>query len=203
MNRIEIKYYDNIKVQASEDPFNIKNGGFNFEHELINESLNDYYEFYIDGTPLVKIILSFYSSYDSKWFLTNKNGLLGTRPKKYDELLVMALLNNKLGVKKVIEHFRTYNEILNEQQAASLIIELGLKNPLIYGCKICGDSDCGGVDIRVENDSNKYYWYFYNEKSKKFDNKLFTFSKTNYEMVFKGYLNNWSRAKRGNKTKHV
>ena len=114
-----------------------------------------------------------------------------------------ALLDEKLEADNIINLFKKYKKQLNNQQARSLIMELGLKNPLIYGCKICGDFDCGGIDIKVDSDSNNYYWYFFNERTNEYDNQLFTFSKTEYEGVFKRYLKNWNQSKRGCYTQHT
>ena len=191
MNTLEIRYFHNIELRIRKSPKLISNGGYNYQHELIDDTLNDFFEFYIDGKPLIQLL---FNSIQWKGYLENYNGLLGTRDKIYDELLVNSLLNKQVNTNIVKNHFAKYERVITDQQAKGIIYEMSLMNPLIYGCKICGDIDCGGINIRVEKSSNSFVWFKYSQKSKKYDYQLFEFNKEQYKLVFTNYIKNWKKA---------
>ena len=150
-------------MRINSNPDLILNGGYKYQHELIDPTLNDFFEFYIDGKPLLQHLLG-----SKKWigYLEDYNGLLGTRRKLFDELLVKSLLKQKISISTIKSHYHQYNEKITDQDAESLIYELGLKKPLLYGCKICADYDCGGICIEVKKKSKYYLWFSYDQKSK-------------------------------------
>lgn len=73
--------------------------------------------------------------------------------------------------------------------------QMGLVNPMIYGCKICAGIDCGGVQIRVENDHNYYFWFGYDQKSQGYDRLLYRFDRCEYDFAFSTYLKKWQKAR--------
>jgi len=159
LNKLEIKYFNNIELRIKSNPRLISNGGFKYEHELIDPTLNDFYEFYIDGQPLIQFFLG---------------------PKKWIE-----------------SHYNKYGKSISDNDAASLIYELGLETPLIYGCKICSDIDCGGISIVVKREPDFYCWLAYNKTTRKHDKDIFRFAILEYEYVFTEYLANWKKARTG------
>ncbi len=192
MNKLEIKYFDNINLRLKNDPRLLENGGYKFKHEIVDKTLNDFFEFYIDGKPLIELILG---KNMSKVYLTSWNGLLGTRDKKYDELLVKSLINENINAEFVQKHFKKYEESINEDVAKKLIFELSLEKPLVYGCKICGDIDCGGIVIRIESDEFSFSWYLFDTETKEYDKLIGEFEYEQYKNVFSKYMKNWKKAK--------
>lgn len=192
MNQLEIKYHNNREYQVQFDKRLIENGGYKFKHEILDKSLNDFYEFYIDGESLLSILLPAVSL---EWFMANKNGLLGTKDKVYDELLVMQLLNHKLDENTLLNHFRKHEAEVNEEYIKLLMNEINsYETVLIYGCKVCGDRDCGGIDILIKEDSNYIYWNTFNEETSVHNYYQYKFKKEEYKKVFKKYLANWKKA---------
>ncbi len=192
MNKLEIKYFDNIELRIKNDPRLIEHGGYKFKHEIIDKTLNDFFEFYIDGKPLIQLLMG---ENKYKGFLESRNGLLGTRDKKYDELLVKALMNENINSELVKTHFKKYKESINDDIALKIIFELCLEEPLIYGCKICGDIDCGGINIKIESDEMFFFWYLYNSETNEYDKLIGKFEHKEYASIFKNYMKNWKKAK--------
>ncbi len=122
--------------------------------------------------------------------------MLGVSDKIYDELLIKSLLGEDVNVATIKEHFKKYDKVIDDAVAGGLIYELCLERPLIYGCKICRDRDCGGITIAVKRDPDFYCWFGYNSLTCD-DEEIFRFAKLEYEDVFAQYLANWKKARTG------
>jgi hypothetical protein len=192
MNKLEIKYFDNIELRLKKDPRIVEHGGYKFKYEIVDKTLNDFFEFYIDGKSLIQLIMG---ENKYKGFLESWNGLLGTRDKKYDELLVKSLMNENINIELVQTHFKKYNEFINDDVAKNIIFELCLEKPLIYGCKICGGVGCGGITIKIESDEIFFSWYLLNSETNEYDKLIGKFKHEEYISVFKNYMKNWKKAK--------
>ena len=193
MNQIEIRYHNNREYQIQHDKRLLENGGYQFKHELVDKTLNDFYEFYIDGESLLSILLPTESI---EWFMANNNGLLGTVDKVYDELLVLKLLNQKADKNILNNHFKKHEVKIKDEYLELIENENNQYDTvLIYGCKVCGDRDCGGIDIKIKEDLNYIYWNTFNENTSKHNYFQFKFDKEEYKTVFNNYLKNWKKAK--------
>lgn len=200
MNQLEIRYHNNREYQIQYDKRLLENGGFQFKHELIDKSLNDFYEFYIDGESLLSKLLPQKSI---EWFMANKNGLLGTNDKLYDEILVLKLLNQEIDKTTLSKLFNKYGVKTKDEHLKLLEDEhKQYKTVLIYGCKICGDRDCGGIDIEIKEDLDCIYWNTFNENTSKHNYYQFKFKKEDYKTLFKNYLKNWKKATTRNEHYH-
>jgi len=156
INKISIKYFDNKSEQLSLRSNELfVNGGTKFSYELDDPSINNFYEFYIDDIMLIKYFLD-----ESRYlgFLSDFNGLLGAFDKITDELLVNALLGKKLSKKLLLKVYEKANIELNKEWIEFKLAHYNNPRVHIYGCKICGSRDCGGIFTNVHINENIVTW---------------------------------------------
>lgn len=184
-NTLEIKYFDNIQHQLLERSDQLfENGGDKYRHELIEPSWKNHYEFYIDGTMLIKYI---WGEDRYLWFLDNYVGVLGAWGKINNELLIRPFLMKKITEKDVRDIYSRSKEEQKESSIAAKLEHYNHPKILIYGCPVCASIDCGGIWITVTKDQNYYHWEITEDIKFKFEIKA-------YEKVFKEYLRHWKPA---------
>ena len=115
---------------------------------------------------------------DYRGFLNFNVGLLGLINKAYDELLINALLLEKMS-KNEIQHIYDRHKVKNKADQLDYLVNLFEKDEiLIYGCKAC--LECTQVKLKVKYEENYYHWSINPEHQYKFD-------KTEYENELKKY----------------
>lgn len=184
MNQLEIKYFNNKQVRTLSDPRLISNGGNSYKYELVDNTLNDFYEFYVDGKPLLSLIIG-----PSKYlgFLQDFNGVLGTMAKVYDEFLILSLLGQELTETVIKGTVAKHGKSFEHSHIQLILSEYNNMYPLLYGCAVCADRCCGGVTVKISKELGCYVWTFRNELVLRFGFDI-------YESVLGGYLKNWKRA---------
>lgn len=151
-----------------------KKGIYKYKKEFI--------EFFINDKPLSELLDNFYNMKTS--ILDNWTGVLGTNQKK-DVVKIKQLLNKEVTDKDIRQiypaswsddEFKWYLEKYREE----------LVNPeiLIYCCSECGDTDCGGISVKIQRKISSVIWIIQDDKKELY----FEFDKYSYFDELSNYL---------------
>jgi hypothetical protein len=140
------------------------------------------YEFYVDDKPLSEIIGEFYSEKES--ILENwTNVFSDSNNRNWDLIVKKQFLLEQISdseIQNVFPKTLPKNEI---EKGINRIREyLNDGNLIIYGCKECGDFECGGYHAKITKNSENYIWTFENEETHK--KIILEFSTKEYVEIF-------------------
>jgi ferredoxin len=194
-----IQKFRNINEENIESE---KNEGQNCVHFKLKsqttEIVRNYYEYTIDGENLSKILSEQLwhnkksNSFNPEFKFNNYwTGYIGSFDKFWDRIKLLSLFRTKYNKETILqdEYVRNYLEnIKNEyhnQIITSLLYEFENNDVPIYGCKVCGDKECGTLNIRIESKDEKYVNWTFKEEDMI---KTWTFDKLQYETEIKKLL---------------
>ncbi|WP_165760170.1 hypothetical protein [Niastella populi] len=147
-------------------------------------SQKPFLEYFINDKPLSEQLDKIYNTKTT--ILENWVGALGSGNPKTDRIKVKQLLQRKVSDKEIRDvypsswtedEFQWYLDKYREE----------LENPevLIYCCAECGDYDCGGIAVTIDQTENSVVWNIIGAS----DILKFEFDKNLYFGVFNNYLN--------------
>jgi hypothetical protein len=191
MDILRLQKYERRPLSNDKEVTPLKNlinnkKGFQSNNSLNDKGINKYKkeftEFFINDKPLSKLLDNFYNTKTS--ILDNWTGVLGTNQKK-DVVKIKQLLNKEVTDKDIRQiypaswsddEFKWYLEKYREE----------LVNPeiLIYCCSECGDTDCGGITIKIKRTNSSVIWTIKDDKKE----LNFEFDKYSYFDVLNNYL---------------
>ena len=140
------------------------------------------YEFYVDEKPLSEILTEFYS--EEKSILENWANVFNN-PNNIDwELIIKKqFLLEQISdseIEKIFPKTFPKNEI---QKGINRIREyLNDENVIVYGCKECGDFECGGYQTKITENNKNFIWTFENEEIN--ESLILEFDKKEYLKIF-------------------
>lgn len=145
--------------------------------------VNEFYEFFINDKPLSEILTEFCKL--DKPLLDNWIGLLGPFPNKKAELnYIKRLLVEQISEQEFRDVFpNDLDKNFLDSGMENYREELADEEIMIYGCPACGDYDCGGYKIKIDQESDQTIWTF-NDNG---DSLQFHFDKNQYFDTFEIY----------------
>ena len=152
----------------------------------------NFYEFYINDKPLINHIGEAYWNKDSTQassdFFDSNVGTLGSFGDFWDDIYVSILLRKRFDKKqnKLLSKNETIKTILDADSVSKSKIEDKIWNHLIedflfYRCQFCGDSQCGGIALKIVKKRDTMIWTDY-------DKLNFEFKFDAYEKTLNDYL---------------
>jgi len=174
VNRLKIKYFNNLLDFAKCDKEFMQNSGHKYLHEYKGEQLKSFMEYEIDGELL---ITKFWKG-NQRGFLGFNVGLLGLINRAYDDLMIKYFLKVKISKSDILNIYERYKVKVSSTQIDNLVKEFEKDELVIYACKAC--LDCTKVRLNIESDNNQYSWSISPEHK-------YTFQKEEYELEFTSY----------------
>ena len=141
-------------------------------------------EFFINDTPLSKLLDDFYQSKET--ILDNWIGVLGTTLyPKLDLIKVKHFLGKTVTDKEISQALLPpFPKDQREYQMHLIREELEDPEILIYCCAECGSRDCGGIAVTIHRLEDSVIWLI----RKDMRELRFTFNKHQYYTVFENYM---------------
>jgi len=154
-------------------------------------TLRDFYEYYIDGQPLINIISKYYwniQASENSEFFNSYVSCLGSFGLFWDEISVSILTKkefNSTQIKTLVSLLKS-NYInstgqVSIQNLQGQIIKDVRDNFLMYCCQDCGDSDCGGITLNINKKNDTTIWTDN-------DNIEIHFNTVEYEQVLQNFI---------------
>ena len=141
-------------------------------------------EFFINDTPLSKLLDDFYQSKET--ILDNWIGVLGTTLyPKLDLIKVKHFLGKTVTDKEISQALLPpFPKDQREYQMHLIREELEDPEILIYCCAECGSRDCGGIAVTIRRLEDRVIWLIREDMRE----LRFTFNKHQYYTVFEHYM---------------
>jgi len=140
------------------------------------------YEFYVDEKPLSEILAEFYC--EEKSILENWTIVFNNSNNINWELVIRKqFLLEQISDSEIEKTFPKTFSRKKVQKGINRIREyLNDENVIIYGCKECGDFECGGYQAKITENKKNFMWTFENEETD--ESLILEFDKNEYLTIF-------------------
>ena len=135
------------------------------ENKLLNHKS---FEFFIDEISLPEILERFYC--EEKAILENWTNVFNNNTNiNWNLITKKQFLLEEILDSEIEDTFsNTFSKIIIQNGIVRIREYLDQDTIIIYGCKECGDFGCGGFEVKINNNNEKYVWTFKNDDTNKF-----------------------------------
>lgn len=189
---------DTLKLKKYSRPGSLVEGSINSRSKLVNsdrplsgnttltskgivKSKREFLEFYVNDKPLSQMLDKFYEIKGS--LLEDWIGILGWSVNKWVDIIkIKQLLGASITDKEIRAQYpenwddREFEGYLDKHRE-----ELSDPEVIIYGCAECGDYDCGGISVKIDEKEDTFLWTFSSDNG----HLIFEFDKYQYFNLFK------------------